>query len=164
MALGLVASGKAIAQSADELARIWRLARTPARPDVFPGLLDGIMQAFFARSGQLMSAGRPPEEVWHGLSGLVRWSPALGAKELTQEWAVAMEVLTAACESLSAEPDVAQWLARAVARAEKGTAALRDEKPSDDPPTGIVTGLVFGDLRPRRRRDMEDEGEGEQDA
>jgi hypothetical protein len=161
MALGLVACGKAIAQSADELARIWRLARTPARPDVFPGLLDGIVQAFFARAGQLMAAGQQPEGVWQGLSGMVRWAPSLGAKELTQEWAVAMEVLTAACESLAAEPGVAQWLARAVAQAEKGTAALRDEKVPADCPKGIVTGLVFGDLRPRRRRDAGDPGDPE---
>lgn len=155
MALELTACGKAIAQSADELARIWRLARAPALPEVFPGLLDGVMQAFFARAGQLMASSGEPEQVWHGLSGIVCWSPELGAKELTQEWAVAMEVLTAACESLDAEPSAAQWLARAVAEAEKGTANLRDGDPSLKAPEGIVTVLLFGELRPRRRRDAD---------
>jgi hypothetical protein len=156
MGLGLAPCGKAIAQSADELARIWRLARAPARPDIFPGLLDGVMQAFFSRAGQLMASGQDPEKVWHGISGIVCWAPKVGAKELTQEWAVAMEVLTAACESLEAEPQVAQWLARAIAEAEKGTASLQDPKPDQPPPKGVVTVLLFGELRPRRRRDFDD--------
>ena len=131
MALGPVPSGRAIEQSAEELLRIWRLARAAARREIFPGLLDGVMGAFFARCGQLLAGGGEAEEVWPGLVGIVRWSPHHGARELTGEWAIAMEVLSAACESFEADPKVAEWLARAVAAAEKGTASIGEGGDAD---------------------------------
>jgi len=151
MALGAAQSGRAIEQSAEELLRVWRLARASARREVFPGLLDGVMGAFFARCGRLLAEGGKPEEVWPGLVGLVRWAPSLGAKELTTEWAIAMEVLTAVCESFGAGNAPAEWLARALALAEKGTASLRDERPDPPRPDGIVTLLVLGHLAIPRR-------------
>lgn len=149
MALGAAPSGRAIEQSADEILRIWRLARASARREIFPGLLDGVMGAFFARCGHLLAEGGEPETVWPGLSGIVRWSPRLGARELTGEWAVAMEVLGAACESFQADPHVGEWLARAVADAEKGTAQL-GERPGNPPrPPAVVILYAYGELGPQ---------------
>jgi len=159
MALGAAQSGRAVEQSAEELLRIWRLARASARQEVFPGFLDGVMNAFFARCGRLLADGGRPEEVWPGLVGLVRWAPRLGAKDLTVEWAIAMEVLTAACESFGADHAVAEWLARALALAEKGTAALRDERPDPPRPDGVVVVLVLGEMKvPRRHLRGADDG------
>ena len=156
MALGAAQSGRVIEQSAEELLRIWRLARASNRREVFPGLLDGVMGAFFARCGRLLAEGDPPEQVWPGLVGVVRWAPRLGKGELTGEWAVAMEVLTAACESFGTEPAVAEWLARALALAEKGTASLYDERPDPPSPDGVVLIEVPGDMHvPRRPPDGE---------
>jgi hypothetical protein len=151
MALDSAQLGRALEQSADHLLRVWRLARASGRQGVFPGLLDGVMGAFLARCGTLLAEGGSAEAVWPGLVGLVRWVPRLGAKELTAEWAIAMEVLTAACESLGAETAAAGWLARALAMAEKGCAALRDERPDPPRPDGIVTLVILGDMRVPRR-------------
>jgi len=151
MALGSAQSGRSVEQAAEELLRIWRLARASARREVFPGLLDGVMGAFFARCGRLLAEGEPPERVWPGIVGVVRWAPQLGKEELTGEWAVAMEVLTAACESFGTEPAAAEWLARALALAEKGTASLRDERPDPPPPDGVVLIEVRGNMHVPRR-------------
>jgi hypothetical protein len=147
MAFGRAQSGRAIEQSADELVRIWRLARAAARREVFPGLLDGLMGSLFARAGRLLAEGGAPEDVWPGLVGAVRWPVRLGAPELTREWAVASQVLTAACRSFGAEPETARWLVRALAEAERGTSALRDARPSPPRPEGVVVLLVPGDTR-----------------
>lgn len=159
MALGAVPSGRAIEQSAEEILRIWRLARASARREVFPGLLDGIMGAFFARCGGLLAEGGEPESVWPGLVGIVRWSPQLGARELTGEWAIAMEVLTAACESFQADPKVGEWLARAVAAAEKGTSLLAQGRTKSYRPDGIVVLLVYGDLGPQAHGSKDAQGD-----
>jgi hypothetical protein len=158
MVLGPVPSGRAIEQSADELLRIWRLARAAARREIFPGLLDGVMGAFFARCGRLLAESGTPDDVWSGLVGIVRWSPRHGARELTGEWAIAMEVLTAACESFEADPKVADWLARAVATAEKGTAAVRERRKKPARPDGILLLIVYGELGPQRRGPRDAEG------
>lgn len=157
MALGAVPSGRAIEQSAEELLRIWRLARATARREV-PALLDGVMGAFFARCGQLLAGGSGPEEVWPGLVGIVRWPPRDGARELTGEWAIAMEVLTAACESFGADPKVAEWLTRAVATAERGTAVIRERRGKPPRPEGILLLSLHGELAPPRRGAKDDEG------
>ncbi len=156
MALDAAQSGKVIEKSAEELLRIWRLARASARPQVFPGLLDGVMSDFFARVGRLLSAGAPPEEVWKGLTGLVRWSPRLGVKELTGEWAVAMEVLSAACESFDAAAEVGEWLARAVAEAERGTSGIGSD-PSGPRPEGIAVAVLHGEMQTPRRLEQEND-------
>lgn len=161
MALGRAPSGRAIEQSSEELLRIWRLARAAARREIFPGLLDGVMGAFFARCGQLLAGGGEAEEVWPGLVGLVRWSPQHGARELTGEWAIAMEVLTAACESFQADPKVAEWLTRAVAIAEKGTSAIPERPRSHAGPNGVVLLVVYGGLGAPRRGPRSGRGVGE---
>ena len=151
MALGRAPSGRAIEQSAEELLRIWRLARASARREIFAGLLGGVMGAFFARCGQLLARDGEPEEVWPGLVGVVRWSPEHGARELTDEWAIATEVLTAACESFQADPRVGEWLTRALAVAERGTAAMGERQDGPADPSGVVLLLVYGGLGAQRR-------------
>lgn len=137
-----VQSGKAIEAGAEELLRIWRLARAAAKRELAPGLLDDVMGAFIARAGKLLQENAAPDEVWNGLSGVVRVSPKKGAPALTEEWAIAMEVLAAACEALEADATVGDWLARAVARAEQGTTALAGGGAAEH---GIVPVYVYTD-------------------
>ena len=139
--------GAFLQQQAEELTRIWRLARADARRDVFPGLLDDLVQAFFSRAGAELAAGTPPEAVWRGLAGVVRWPPSVAPSEHTEEWALMLEVLRAACESVNAAPDAAAWLAQAAAAAEAGTAALGGERAAT--PEGIVVAVVFSTAQPR---------------
>ena len=67
-----------------------------------------------------------------------------------------MEVLTAACEALEADPQVAEWLTKAIAAAERGTLAAvqvlpekpvkkgkKGAKPAAQLPAGIVTLHVY---------------------
>jgi hypothetical protein len=133
---------------AEELTRIWRLARAAARPDVFPGLVDALVHPFFERAGDLLASGGAPEEVWHGLVGLVRWPPALSPGELTHEWAVMVEVVGAGCESVNAAPAATEWLTRAVNIAERGSVAIAGGHGLA--PEGIVTTVVFSSVSPRR--------------
>ncbi len=147
--------GLFLRQQSEELTRIWRLARASERPDVFPGLLDDVVGRFFERAAGLLDEGAPPEELWRGLRGLVRWPPPLSPGELTEEWAILLEVLSAACESVNADPAVSSWLTRAVAACEVGTTALGGGR--DKAPGGIVTALVFSPLEPRHRRDEKGE-------
>lgn len=144
------AAGRILAQSADELTRIWRLARASSRRQVFPGLLDGAMTSFLREAGRILADGGAPEEVWPAVSGTLRLSDALGAAELTAEWAVAMEVLAAVCESFASDPAVASWLARAVAEAEKDTTALAAGQPARRP-AGLLVVRALGPMPPPKR-------------
>jgi hypothetical protein len=135
-------------QQAPELTRIWRLARTAARPDVFPGLLDGVVEPFFGACAELLRQGGAPQEVWTALEGLVRWPPSRSPAEQTLEWAVVRDVVAAACEAVNAAPAVAEWLARAVEEADGGTALLG--RPGSGP-AGVVTAVVYSSVAPRRR-------------
>jgi len=147
---GPLPAGRLLEQSADELVRIWRLARSSARQEVFPGLLDGAMPSFVREAGRSLASGAAPEAVWPAVAGVVRLSPRLGAAELTAEWAVAMEVLAAVCESLGAEPAVAEWLARAVGESERATSALAVGETSRRPP-GVVLVRLHGTPPPPKR-------------
>jgi hypothetical protein len=135
-------------QQSDELTRIWRMARAAERPDVFPGCLDDVVVRFFARAANLLAGGAAPEDLWGDLCGLVRWPPALAPGELAEEWAILLEVLSAACESVNADPSVSAWVERAVAACQAGTSALAGGR--GKAPRGIATALVFSPLEPRR--------------
>ncbi|HVP68762.1 MAG TPA: hypothetical protein VMT17_16025 [Anaeromyxobacteraceae bacterium] len=148
MGAGPESAGRVLEQSADELRRIWRLARAASRNGVFPGLLDGVVRSFFANAGRIMAGGGQPAEAWKAASGPLRASGRLGVAELTAEWAVAMEVLAAVCESFGADPGVAEWLARAVAEAERATSALAS---AGELPAGMLVVHVLGDMPPPRR-------------
>lgn len=141
--------GEFLRQQAGELQRIWRMARASFRPEVFPGLLDDVIARFFERAGELLAQGGPPEEVWTGLSGVVRWPPSGAPAELTREWTLLGDVLSATGESVNASPQVKEWLTRAVTAAEAGTAALRGGHGARPP--GIVPMLMFSASRPKLR-------------
>jgi hypothetical protein len=142
----------------DELTRIWRLARATARFDVFPGLLDDVVSRFFDHVGTALQRGDSPDLAWQGLVGLVRWPPPIAREELAQEWALLVEVLVAACESVNAEPSTTDWLRRCTAVCEQGTLALGDDPRSA--PAGVVTAYVFSPMAPRHARADPDERAG----
>jgi hypothetical protein len=143
--------GAFLHHQAEELTRIWRLARHTGRKDVFPGCLDGIISDFFARVGAMLEAGLPPESVWSTLEGTVRWPPGIAPAELLGEWDGAREVLEAACESVNAAPGVKAWLEAALAAARTGTEQL-DAGRSPARPENLVTLLVLGSYAPSPRR------------
>jgi len=150
VAAGTKVAGRILEQSSGELLRIWRLARAASRNAVFPGMLDGVMASFFQSAGRVLATGGPPEDAWKGTSGMLRVSERLGAAELTAEWAVAMEVLAAVCESFSAEPAVGEWIARAVAEAERAT-SRQPGASSAGVPAGVLEVRIVGDMPPPKR-------------
>ncbi len=136
--------GAFLRQQAEELTRIWRVARAGERPQVSFGLIDALVLPFFDGAGELLASGAPPEAVWAGLTGLVRWPPRLAPGELALEWALVLEVLAAACESVNAAPAVLAWLTRAGEACREGVAGLRDDGPAEGAPgVGVVAVLVF---------------------
>ena len=143
--------GAFLNHQADELTRIWRLARHSSRKDVFPGCLDGVMRDFFGRVGLMLESGAPAESVWSSLEGCVRWPPGISPAEQTGEWDGAREVLEAACESVNAAPDVLQWLESAVAAAKSATEQL-DAGRSPVRPERVVTIVILGAYAPGPRR------------
>jgi hypothetical protein len=145
-----VKAGKVLGHAAPELLRVWRLARATARPQVFPGLLDGLMGDFLRRAARLLQQGAAPEEVWSGACGTLRWSADAGADEMTAEWALALEVISAAIDSADFDPAIGAWLARAVASAEAATGAMRGPSAAPAPP-GVLLVKMFSSLaRPQR--------------
>ncbi len=145
--LGPPQVGLFLETQAPELTRIWRIARAQARTGVFPGLIDDLVQGFFERAGHLVAAGGRPEEVWSGLVGALRCHPGLGSAEITQEWAVLLEVLAAACESVNAEAAVGEWLTRAAAAAESGSVLVATHGAGHAP--GIARIVLFESALPR---------------
>ncbi len=140
--LGPEQVGSFLRQQGEELTRIWRGARASERPKVAFGLIDALVLPFFDGAGEQLASGAAPEAVWAGLSGLVRWPPQLAQAELALEWALVLEVLVAACESVNAAPEVLEWLSRAVEVCREGTVGLRGKAPVDAA-SGVVPVLVF---------------------
>jgi hypothetical protein len=131
----------------EELARIWRVARASARPDVFPGLLDGLVPAFFEACGALLGRGGAPAEAWDALVGVVRWPPAVAAAEVKTEWSLLSDVVAAACESIHAGPAVARWVRAAAGACRDAMDATAQGRAA--PPAGIVFTIVYSPLVPR---------------
>ena len=152
--LGADKMGVFLRQHREDLTRIWRLARADARPDVFPGLLDDVIGAFFESCGDLLEAEGPPEQVWTRLSGLVRWPPSLAPGELNEEWSVLGDVLSAACESVNAKETVKEFLSRGIEACRAGTASLGGAG-RRHAPAAIVTALIYSPTAPRRVRPPE---------
>jgi hypothetical protein len=143
-------AGDAIAASAGELVRLWRATRSQARPRVFPGLLDGLVEDLFVCLGEALARGQDPALLWPGLAGVVRIDPhdrERVRKELDAEWDVADGVLRAACDALDAGDDVREWITRAVVLARAGTRTL-DEGGG---PPGIVIAWALSGLAGVRR-------------
>jgi len=143
-------AGDAIAASAGELVRLWRANRAQARPDVWPGLLDGLAEDFLVRAGDALAEGRDPALVWPSTAGLVRMDPrALDRTraEIDAEWDLVSGVLSAACDALEAGEAAREWLARAIVIARTGARTL-DEGGG---PRGIVVAWSLAGLAGARR-------------
>jgi hypothetical protein len=141
-------TGEAIAAASGDLARIWRAARLEARPDVFPGALDGLVEDFVANVGQALVLGRTPREAWDRTEGVVRIDRAAEARaegELTAEWRLLGEVLAAACDTLDTDPAAADQVAQTVEEGRRGTEGLREGRGSRE----LVVVLLLSGFRPR---------------
>ncbi len=145
---GTASVGAFVGHKRDELTRIWRAARASARPETFPGLLDGVVPSFFDACADRLAREAPPEEVWAGLCGLVRWPPPLAAAEVNREWTLLAEVIGAVCESLNCRAEVARWLERAASACRDGMAAVAQRGAAA--PAGLVLCVVHSPLAPRR--------------
>jgi len=143
-------AGDAIARSAGDLARIWRASRVQLRSVHFPGLLDGLVEDFFARAGEALGAGRDPALVWPATTGLLRLDPrdvARSHAQIDAEWDLAAGVLDSACESLDAGEAAAEWIARAVLVARSGSRTLE----RGGAPEGVAIAWLLSKVRPPAR-------------
>jgi hypothetical protein len=142
-------AGDAIAASAPDLARVWRAGRAAARPDAFPGLLDGVVESFLQIAGELLSEGREPALVWPATTGVVRLprDADLTRAELDAEWDLVEEVLAAALQALRADGAAAEWVGRAVFIARTGSRTLGR---AGGPP-GVLAVSLHSDAAATRR-------------
>jgi hypothetical protein len=138
--------GAFVRYQAEELTRIWRLARAEERKDVFPGLLDGLLESFFNEAGSLLEQGGAPEDVIRRTAGALRWPPALAPAEISEEWRIVADVLQTAADSVTTERGADEWLAAAVAAAEAGTTALDGGRGPALPRVAVV--LVLSSTAP----------------
>jgi len=138
--------GRFFEQHAEELTRIWRMARITGRAHVFPGLLDDVVARFFAHAARLLERQEPPEALWRELVGLVRWPPRVAPEELADEWTLLGELLAATSEALDAPPETRRWLDEALAACAAGTAQLGQ---GGERPRGIVTALMLSPASPQ---------------
>jgi hypothetical protein len=69
-----------------------------------------------------------------------------------------MEVLAAVCESYSADASVGEWLARAVAEAERSTATLSPGSEGTAVLSGILQVRILGEMAPPGYRMRAQEG------
>jgi len=144
--LGREEMAEVLQVQASEMQRIWRLARHSVQPDLLPGLSDAVMDSFFSALGPALQRDAAPEEVARALRGVVRLPPQGGEALLAEEWAVARQVLRAACESLGAGPEVERWLDRAAHAGQEAAAralAGAPEAPAAVVPVRVFAGLVL---------------------
>jgi hypothetical protein len=144
-------AGDALAASAVDLARVWRAGRAAVRPNAFPGLLDGVIESFLQRAGELLGEGRDPALVWPASTGVVRIprDAALAREELEAEWDLVEEVLAAALQALRAGEGAVEWVKRAVLMARAGTRTLVRRSA----PPGVLALSLLSDAATRRVRE-----------
>lgn len=142
-------AGDAISASAPDLARVWRAGRAAARPDAFPGLLDGIVESFLDAAGDALCEGHDPALVWPRTQGIVRvpQDARRAREELDAEWDLVQEVLAAALRALSAGAPALEWMSRAVVFARAGARSL----PAGGGPPGVLTVRLLSDPAATRR-------------
>jgi hypothetical protein len=143
-------AAEALAAAAPELARVWRATRAAERPGAFPGLLDAIVEPFFALAAEGLGGGREPALVWPALGGAVRFyarDAARTREEIDAEWTLAEEVLHGACRALGAGDDARAWITQAIEAARAGTRRLPDRAGAP----GILMVRVYSDLGATRR-------------
>lgn len=141
--------GAFLRHQAEELTRIWRLARQGERSGVSPGLLDALVEPFLVEAGTLLEQGAAPESAIQRTSGVLRWAPGLAPAELSAEWTIVGDVLATSCEQSSATAEAAEWLQRAVAAANAASAAT-DGGRGPTPPRLVVV-LTWPTPKPRAR-------------
>jgi len=146
---GAAGVGKALAASAGEALRLWRSARRHARPQVFPGLLDGLVEEFARAVGETFAAGWDPESVWSALEGVVRALPEGTGEELEAEWVLAGEVVSAIADALKAGPDARHHAIGAAREAFRRTTDLAASKGAWRGKVLVVRVLANG--KPRRK-------------
>ncbi len=149
MTLPAQRAGDAINASASDLARVWRAGRAAARPLVFPGLLDGVVESFLALAGEALAGGRDPALVWPATTGVIR-VPRDGRRtreELEAEWDLVEEVLAASLGALDAGDEAVLWVKRAVVIGRAGTRSL----PAAGGPRGVLAVKLLSDPRATRR-------------
>jgi hypothetical protein len=149
MTLDARRAGDALSASAADLARAWRASRLAARPERFPGVLDGVVEAFFALAGETLADGRDPALVWPALAGVVRIDardPRRTRADLDAEWDLAEEVLHAACSALGAGDAAREWISRAIVLARTGARSL-----ARGGPRAILVVRLHGATGTRRR-------------
>jgi hypothetical protein len=151
MTLDARRAGDALAASALDLARVWRAGRAAARPDTFPGLLDGVVESFLQVTGELLAEGRDPALAWSAAAGVVRIprDARRARDELDAEWDLVEEVLTAALQALQADDAAVEWVKRAVVIARSGTRALGR---AGGPPGVLAVSLLSAAAATRRSR------------
>ena len=151
MTLDARRAGDALATAAVDLARVWRAGRAAARPDVFPGLLDGVIESFMHTAGELMAGGRDPALVWPATAGVVRVprDARRAREELDAEWDLVEEVLTSALRALQAGDAAVEWVTRAVVI---GRAAMRTIGRAGGPPGVLAVALRSDPAATRRGR------------
>jgi hypothetical protein len=140
--------GDAIAAGAADLAGIWRATRREMRPEVFPGVVDGILVDFLTRAGEALAAGRDPALVWPETTGVVRVDPKApfrSVDEIEAEWDLVAEVLAASCEALRADTAAAEWLSRAILFARAGARNVQERAA----PRGILIVWALSGLSTR---------------
>lgn len=144
-------AGDALSASAVDLARVWRAGRAAARPGAFPGLLDGAIESFLARAGELLADGRDPALVWPATEGLVRLprDARCAREELDAEWDLVEEVLGAALRALDADEAAVEWVKRAVVIARAGSRTLGR---AGGPPGVLGVALLSDPAATRRAR------------
>lgn len=108
MTLSSAETGVALAAAADEALQLWRSALRQARPQVFPGLIDPLVETFARAVADTLAQGAPPENAWQAVSGVTRVLLVGEAEEVEAEWALAAEVLSAIGDALKAPPEVRQ--------------------------------------------------------
>jgi hypothetical protein len=147
--VGALRAGDAIAASAADLARVWRAGRASARPNAFPGLLDGVVESFLVAAGDGLADRRDPALVWPSTAGVVRipHDARRARAELDAEWDLVEEVLAAALRALQAGPPELEWIARAVVFARSGVRALA----SGGGPAGVLGVKLLSDPAATRR-------------
>jgi len=141
--------GDALAASAPDLARVWRAGRAAARPQAFPGLLDGLIESFFGLAGEALADGRDPALVWPSTSGVVRVprDARRARAELEAEWDLVEEVLVASLRALEARDEATLWVKRAVVIARAGARALG----APGGPAGVLAVRLLSDPGATRR-------------
>jgi hypothetical protein len=150
MTLDARAAGQALQAVAPELTRIWRQVRAEARPGVFPGLVDGVVEALLREAGAALERGEDLAGTWAATAGVVRTDardPAAAEREIAIEWLILGEVLAAAYDALQTPAPARAALARAVDAARAAAPDLARGRGS----SGILVVRVLSPLAPRER-------------